>query len=164
MLFRIMLSRSKRHGAAMARILIADDDPAVRMMMSLLLSAKGHEIVEAANGREGLAKITSESFDLLIVDIFMPDMDGLETIKRVLNHKPALPIIVVSGMSFRSALGSGEPPDFLAMATRLGAVQSLQKPFRPQQLLTAVEDCLNIGPVGGRLQAYDGQRDFKSSA
>jgi CheY-like chemotaxis protein len=148
----------------MARILVADDDRAVRAMISLLLGTKGHDVVEAANGREGVARIMSDHFDLLIVDIFMPDMDGIETIKRVLNHNPALPIIVVSGMSFRSALGSAAPPDFLAMATRLGAVQSLQKPFRPNQLLTAVEDCLSITHLGGHSQPYDGQSGIKTIA
>jgi CheY-like chemotaxis protein len=140
----------------MARILIADDDRVVRATMSFLLGSKGHDVVEAASGREGLGRIASESFDLLIVDIFMPDMDGLETIKRVLVHSPALPILVVSGMTFRAASDASEPPDFLAMATKLGAVQSLRKPFRAHELLTAVEDCLNIRPTG--------QRGFKNSA
>jgi CheY-like chemotaxis protein len=128
----------------MARILIADDDRVVRATISFLLGSKGHDVVEAAGGREGLARIASENFDLLIVDIFMPDMDGLETIKRVLNYNPALPILVVSGMTFRAAPGVAQPPDFLAMATKLGAVRSLRKPFRANELLTAVEDCLNI--------------------
>jgi len=148
----------------MARILVADDDRAVRAMISLLLSTKAHEVVEAANGRESLAKIASENFDLLIVDVFMPDMDGIETIKRVLNRNPALPIIVISGMSFRSALGSAAPPDFLAMATRLGAVQSLQKPFRPKELLTAVDDCLNNKTADEPIGKYDQANGFKNSA
>jgi CheY-like chemotaxis protein len=147
----------------MARILITDDDRVVRATMSYLLGTNGHDVVEAASGREGLARIASERFDLLIVDIFMPDMDGLETIKRVLNHNPALPILVVSGMSFRSESGSTGPPDFLAMATKLGAVQSLRKPFRAREFLTAVEDCLNIRGVEDNVQADHGQGSFKNS-
>ncbi len=127
----------------MARILIADDDRVVRAAMSCLLGTRGYDVVEAASGREGLSRIASEDFDLLIVDIFMPDMDGLETIKRVLQQNAALPILVVSGMTFRSGSGPTEPPDFLAMATKLGTVQGLRKPFRASELLTAVEDCLN---------------------
>jgi CheY-like chemotaxis protein len=115
----------------MARILIVDDDRAVRTTVSLLLNAAGHEIVEAADGRVGLAKIDAEPFDLLIIDIFMPDMD----------RNPALPIIVVSGMLFRTS--STQPPDFLAMATKLGAVHSLRKPFKAHELLAKVEDCLS---------------------
>jgi CheY-like chemotaxis protein len=150
----------------MARILIADDDRVVRATMSYLLGSKGHSVVEAASGREGLARIASEPFDLLIVDIFMPDMDGLETIKRVLNHNPALPILVVSGMAFPSGSGSGSagPPDFLAMATKLGAVQSLRKPFRASEFLTAVEDCLNIPGAEDSIQPDLGQDSFKNSA
>jgi CheY-like chemotaxis protein len=148
----------------MARILIADDDRVVRATMSYLLGTKGHDVVEAASGREGLNRIASERFDLLIVDIFMPDMDGLETIKRVLNHNPALPILVVSGMTFRSSSGSGEPPDFLAMATKLGAVQSLHKPFRASEFLTAVDDCLNSRAAGENDPPDHGQGSFKNSA
>ncbi|HUC49753.1 MAG TPA: response regulator [Xanthobacteraceae bacterium] len=146
----------------MARILIADDDRVVRATMSYLLGTKGHEVVEAASGREGLARIASESFDLLIVDIFMPDMDGLETIKRVLNYNSALPILVVSGMTFRSSSGSDEAPDFLGMATKLGAVQSLRKPFRANELLTAVEDCLNDRAAADDVQPDHGQGSFKN--
>lgn len=146
----------------MARILIADDDRVVRAMMSYLLGTKGHAVVEAASGREGLARIVSESFDLLIVDIFMPDMDGLETITRVLKHNAALPILVVSGMTFRSSSGSTEPPDFLGMATKLGAVRSLRKPFRASELLTAVEDCLNNRAI--EENQGTAQRSFKSTA
>jgi CheY-like chemotaxis protein len=148
----------------MARILIADDDRVVRATMSYLLGTRGHDVVEAAGGREGLARIASEHFDLLIVDIFMPDMDGLETIKRVLNHYPALPILVVSGMTLRSGSGSTGPPDFLAMATKLGAVQTLRKPFRASEFLTAVDDCLNIPGEKNNVERDYGQDSFKHGA
>jgi CheY-like chemotaxis protein len=95
-----------------------------------------------ADGRDGVAKIEGERFDLLIVDIFMPGMDGLETIQHVHRLQPHLPVIVMSGMVFRSA--SSPPPDFLAMATKLGAVQTLRKPFRPPELLAAVAACLSL--------------------
>jgi len=148
----------------MARILIADDDRVVRATMSYLLGTKGHDVVEAAGGREGLARIASEHFDLLIVDIFMPDMDGLETIKRVLNHVPALPILVVSGMTDGPGSGSTGLPDFLAMATKLGAVQSLRKPFRASEFLTAVNDCLNIPGEENNVERDHGQGSFKHGA
>mgnify|MGYP001453251773 CR=1 FL=1 len=147
----------------MARILIADDDRVVRATMSYLLGTRGHDVVEAAGGREGLARIASEHFDLLIVDIFMPDVDGLETIKRVLNHVPALPILVVSGMTVGPGSGSTGPPDFLAMATKLGAVQRLRKPFRASEFLTAVNDCLNIPGEGNNVERDHGQGSSKHS-
>jgi CheY-like chemotaxis protein len=126
----------------MAHILIVDDDRAIRTTIELLLKRAGHQVVAAADGREGLKKIEAERFDLLIVDIFMPGMDGLETIKIVHQLQPNLPVVVMSGMVFRSV--SSPPPDFLTMATKLGAVRSLRKPFRPHELLAAVDASLNI--------------------
>lgn len=67
----------------MARVFIADDDRVVRATMSYLPGSKGHDVAEAAGGRESFARVASKNFDLLIIDIFMPDMDGLETIERV---------------------------------------------------------------------------------
>jgi CheY-like chemotaxis protein len=125
----------------MARILLVDDDRAIRATVDLLLTRAGHHVVAAADGREGIAKIEAGSFDLLIVDIFMPGMDGLETIQQVHRRRPQLPVLVISGLIFRSA--SSPPPDFLSMATKLGAVQSLRKPFRPSELMAAVDVCLN---------------------
>lgn len=124
----------------MARILLVDDDRLTRTTVSLLLKRAGHEVVALADGRDGLAKIQTESFDLLIVDIFMPGMDGLETTQAVHRRRPQLPIIVMSGMIFRSA--SEPAPDFLTMATKLGATKSLRKPIRPNDLIGAVEECL----------------------
>jgi CheY-like chemotaxis protein len=132
----------------MARILVVDDDRAIRESITLLLSSVGYDVVEAADGRDGLAKISAAHFDVLIVDIFMPGMDGLETIREVRRHQPGLPIIVMSGLAFRSA--SSSPPDFLTIATKLGAVQALYKPFRPRELLAAIDDRL-------RERAYSAQ-------
>lgn len=94
----------------MAHILIVDDDRAIRTTIELLLKRAGHQVVAAADGREGLKKIEAERFDLLIVDIFMPGMDGLETIKIVHQLQPNLPVVVMSEMVFRSV--SSPPPDF----------------------------------------------------
>jgi CheY-like chemotaxis protein len=127
----------------MARILVVDDDQAIRTVAKTVLELHGHQAEIVADGRDGLRKLETESYDLLIVDIFMPGMDGLETIRLVNERKPDLPIIVISGQAFRSA--SGQSPDFLSMATKLGATQSLQKPFRSQELLSAVERCLQAG-------------------
>ncbi len=76
-----------------------------------------------------LPRFETETFDLLIVDIFMPGMDGLETTQAVHRQRPELPIIVMSGLIFRSA--STPAPDFLAMATKLGAVKKLAKAVPP---------------------------------
>ncbi|HTF77948.1 MAG TPA: response regulator [Bradyrhizobium sp.] len=123
----------------MAKILIVDDDSAVQATIRLLLERAGHSVVVADDGK-GLAVFEAGDFDLLFLDIFMPGMDGLETMRLVHQQQPLIPIIVISGNPMTSESGSG--PDFLTMASRLGAVSSLQKPFRPAALLAAVAGCL----------------------
>ena len=124
----------------MARILIVDDDIAVQATIRLLLERAGHSVVVASDGRIGLAIFEAGDFDLLFLDIFMPGMDGLETMRLVHQQQPLIPVIVISGHPISWNSGSG--PDFLTMATRLGAVCSLQKPFKPAALLAAVAGCL----------------------
>ena len=122
----------------MARILIVDDDIAVQATLRLLLERAGHCVVVAGDGRRALAIFEAEEFDLLFLDIFMPGMDGLETMRLVHQQRPLIPIIVISGNPL--TIDSG--PDFLTMATKLGAVRSLQKPFKPAALLAAVAGSL----------------------
>jgi CheY-like chemotaxis protein len=123
-----------------ARILVVDDDAVMQLKIRLLLERAGHSVVVAEDGRKGLAALDSADFDLLLLDIFMPAMDGLETIRLVRQRRPAMPIIAMSG---RPITPDPSPePDFLAMATKLGAVRSLPKPFKPAVLQTMVADCL----------------------
>ena len=124
----------------MAKILIIDDDSAVQATVRLLLERAGHSVVVASDGRKGLAIFEAEEFDLLFLDIFMPGMDGIETMRLVHQQQPLMPIIAISGNPVTWDSVSG--PDFLTMATKLGAVSSLQKPFKPAALLAAVARCL----------------------
>lgn len=124
----------------MPRILLVDDDTAVRTAIQTLLEYHGHEVVAAESGRKGLSAIERERFDVVICDIFMPGMDGLEAIRAFQQRDPDVPVIAMSGFMFRD---TGVPaPDFLSMSTKLGAAYSLQKPFKPSELKDAVEICL----------------------
>jgi CheY-like chemotaxis protein len=130
----------------LASILVVDDDAAVQVTVRLLLERAGHSVVTADSGRKGLALCESGDFDLLFLDIFMPGMDGFETMRMVRQHRPQMPIIVISG---RPAIPDADnAPDFLTMATKLGAISSLQKPFRPADLLAAVAGCLEAAKCG----------------
>jgi CheY-like chemotaxis protein len=124
----------------LAKILIVDDDSAVQATIKLLLERAGHSVVAAGDGREGLSLFEAGDFDLLLLDIFMPGMDGLEMMRLVHQQQPLVPIIVISGRPIVSDAGSG--PDFLTMATKLGAISALQKPFKPAALLAALTGCL----------------------
>jgi CheY-like chemotaxis protein len=126
--------------AALAKILVVDDDVAVQATIRILLERAGHTVDAASDGRKGLALFEAGDFDLLFLDIFMPGMDGLETMRLVHQKRPQTPIIVISGRPL--AWNPEQGPDFLTMATKLGAVSSLQKPFKPAALLEAVAGCL----------------------
>jgi CheY-like chemotaxis protein len=78
-----------------ANILIVDDDPAVQITIRLILERAGHHVTAAGDGHTGLALFEASRFDLLFLDIFMPGMDGLETMRHIRVLQPALPIIVI---------------------------------------------------------------------
>jgi CheY-like chemotaxis protein len=123
----------------MARILVVDDEVAVRCTIKAILGRAGHAVVLAECGHSGAAAIEAFPFDVAIVDIFMPGMGGLETIKTFRQSAPTLPIIVMSGYAFRES--SGAAPDFFRMAVDLGAACCLRKPFNSAELLQAVKTC-----------------------
>ena len=125
----------------MASILVIDDDRAVLSTIKILLERAAHAVEAVDNSQAGLRLLETQRFDLLVVDIFMPGIDGFETMRLVHQSRPEMPVIVISGQQFSSA--SEREPDFLYMATKLGAVSSLQKPFRPHELLAAVAKSLS---------------------
>lgn len=130
-----------RNGATAPRILVVDDDLAVRSAIDAVLSHEGYEVVVADGGSTGLEALKGGHFDAVLIDIFMPGMDGLETIRSFQDAAPKVPLVAMSGFLSRDAMAT--TPDFLNMATRLGAAFSLQKPFRPSELLRIVEACLS---------------------
>jgi len=124
-----------------ASILVIDDDRAVLSTIKIVLERAAHAVEAVDYSQAGLRLLETQRFDLLVVDIFMPGMDGFETMRLVHQFWPEMPIIVISGQQFGST--SEREPDFLYMATKLGAVSSLQKPFRPHELLAAVAKSLS---------------------
>ena len=125
----------------MAKILIVDDDSAVQATIRLLLERAGHSVVAAGDGRKALAIFEAGEFDLLFLDIFMPGMDGLETMRLIHQQQPLIPVIVMSGRPIDPDPAPG--PDFLTMATKLGAVMQPAKALQGRpRLLGAVTGCL----------------------
>jgi CheY-like chemotaxis protein len=116
-----------------ARILIVDDEPDIRYMIRLILEKAGHKVTEARDGAAGLNSVKSAPPDLVVTDVMMPTMDGLEFIQRLRTNPKtaAIPILVVSGNS--------------EMATAANA--RLRKPFLPHELLSAA--ALLIREAGG---------------
>ncbi len=122
----------------MARILVIDDDPAVLVTVDLVLKRAGHDVTTTIDAYEGLERLERGAFELAIVDLFMPEMDGLEAITQISLRHPSLPIVVLSGHAFEET--AAQRPDFLARESRAHA--SLRKPFRPAELLDAIGKCL----------------------
>jgi CheY-like chemotaxis protein len=126
---------------AATRVLVIDDQPHVRATISLALQAKGFQVVGADGGMEGLKLFDETQFDLAIVDIFMPGMDGAKIIKMLRERAPRLPIVAISGVTLKA---SGKTAlDFIAMSPQLSNVICLQKPFRPPALLDAIQQAIS---------------------
>jgi CheY-like chemotaxis protein len=124
----------------MPSILIIDDDKLVREATQILLRAKGYDVAIAQDGQAGIKAVRAGQFDLAIVDLFMPDMDGLNVIKAIRESNPMLPMIAASGFMFGDTCP--QMPGFEPMAIEAGAVATLYKPFRPNDVLQAVEKAL----------------------
>jgi len=125
----------------MRRILVVDDDPHVGVAIRAWLKRYGFGVSIADGGGNGLAALGRGNFDLMIDDIFMPNMHGFESIRIFHNRAPAVPLIAISGQAFSSLEASG--PDFADMAVSLGATRCLRKPFRPATLLRLIDECLS---------------------
>jgi CheY-like chemotaxis protein len=111
-----------------------DDEADTRTLIEEILESAGHEVVLAADGVEGMRQYHSTPVDLALVDLFMPNREGLETIKELKQQCPDFPIIAMSGDSMALPL--------LSVARRLGAAEVLQKPFLPGELLEAIKHLL----------------------
>ncbi len=119
------------------RILVIDDERAVRELLRDVLEPAGYEVLEAPNGRVGILLHKARRADLVVMDMLMPEKDGIETILDLREEFPNLKILAMSG---GGALGSLQP---LLDARRFGAVRTIRKPFHTEGILTAVRDILD---------------------
>lgn len=121
----------------MARILVVDDLETVRRDIRQWLEKEGHTVLEAADGREALELARLVSVDLVVTDIFMPEVDGMELIPE-LRRTSRVPIIAMTGAHKRGMI----PGFFLEVARYLGAVHTIEKPFDRNSFLTLVQTVL----------------------
>ena len=121
---------------AKARILIADDEEGIRESLSLILE-DDYDLVFAVDGEETLAKLQQEPFALVLLDIKMPKLDGLEVLRRLKNNGHPIPPILM--------LTAYQSVELAKEAINLGARDYLPKPFEREQILNAVSGVL-AGP------------------
>jgi two-component system nitrogen regulation response regulator NtrX len=121
-----------------ARILVIDDEPAIRDTMRMILEYEGHEVVSAGSGQEGLAIAERDAPDLVFLDVKMPGLDGLETLARLRAANDSLPVVMVSAHgTATTALEAG----------RLGAFRFIEKPLSKDFVLDAVREGVELGTL-----------------
>ena len=117
-------------GCPIASVLVVDDEVPILQLLRKTLEGAGYQVWEALTGNEGLRQVCAQPIDVVITDILMSDMDGLEMIGELHRNFPKVRIIAISGGS--------KYLDYCAVAKMLGAHETLNKPFELEQLLEAV--------------------------
>jgi two-component system KDP operon response regulator KdpE len=119
--------------AGIVRVLVVDDEPAIRRFLRTSLDAQGYDIVEAADAKSALAQIARTSIDVLVLDLGLPDMDGLDVIKTLREQGSSVPIIVLSSRSDEAGK---------VRALDLGADDYVTKPFGMDELIARLRAAL----------------------
>ena len=118
----------------MKKILVIDDESIIRISCQRSLSNEGYEVKLASSGKEGIELLEKGEFNLVLLDIKMPDMDGIEVLKKITSTWPETKVIMITGYS----------TDEAAVKTlRLGALNYLEKPFTPDSLIETIKEALS---------------------
>jgi len=115
------------------RVLVVDDEASIRSSLRMILQHAGYQFLEAASGQEGLEKIAADAPDVVVLDIKMPGMDGLEVLEALHRRGNDVPVIVVSGHG---------DIDTAVRATKLGAFNFMEKPFGEERVLVEIRNAL----------------------
>lgn len=143
-------------GAATLPILIVDDEESIRRSLSGVLQDEGFSVCTAADGESALAVLARESVSLVLLDIWMPGMDGIETLKRIKERFPTLPVVMISGHATIATAMT---------ATRLGAADFIEKPLELKATMRAIRAALDSGsknavPESRESSEAEGQSGF----
>lgn len=120
----------------MKRIAVVDDDSEVRAVLVAILLEEGYEVLEASNGIEAMQLVRSHPIELMILDMLMPEMDGLETISALGKASVQMKIIAITGG------GRISPENYLQMAKAMGANRTITKPFHYEEIADSVKELL----------------------
>lgn len=117
-------------------VLVVDDEEGIRQSLGDILEDEGYEIISAENGRDALSIIETDSPDLVFLDIWLPDRDGIEILEEIRTKKPTLPVVMISGHA---------TIDLAVKATRIGAYDFLEKPLSLDRVLLTAQRALERG-------------------
>jgi len=130
-----------------AHILVMDDEPSVSKGLQMILNEAGYDVDVALNGGSALDTFNQQDIDLLIADLRLPDMDGMEVIRQVKERRPDTGIVVITGYS---SVNSAQE------AIKLGASDYLSKPFSDDEIKKAVGSALQAKPEASATETNDG--------
>ena len=123
----------------MVRVLVMDDDPAIRSWLRTVLEDQHYEVLEAPDGKVGLRLFQERPPDVVILDVLMPEKEGIETLLELRKECPEVKVIMISGGSFRVTT-----QEALSAAGDFGALRTLAKPFSCEDLLDAIAAVLSL--------------------
>jgi DNA-binding response OmpR family regulator len=121
------------------QILVIDDEDDICTFLQERLTIEGYMVLTVSDGRKGLRVYHDHLVDLVITDVLMPELDGLEVVRTLRRLDPTMPIIAMSG-------GGNRDLDFLIEAKEFGATRTISKPFRLEELVVMVHDLLDSIP------------------
>lgn len=122
----------------MANILVVDDEAPLRHLLLDVLGRAGHHVLQAPDGRAGLQAFAESRPDLVITDLIMPEMEGIELISAIKKIDPGVKIIAMSGG------GRVNPDLYLTLAAKFGAAKVMSKPVGNKEMLAAVDEVLSM--------------------
>lgn len=128
------------------KILIVDDEAMTRDLISSVLSSKGHRCETAVNGAQALDKALAETFDAVITDIVMPEMDGIALTRELLKINPELPIMIITGFS---------DEHYYEDSVNAGASDFINKPFSIAELLARFQKMMHIREIIAQIRVHE---------
>lgn len=123
----------------MATVLVIDDDQTTRAMIGTAVEELGHQATYAHDGDEAVKMVQSTAYDVVFMDLAMPNKNGLIAIQEILEEFPGTKIVAISG----------KDPEMLERAEEYGALKALTKPITPKQVQDTIEELLQSRPTGG---------------
>jgi two-component system response regulator PilR (NtrC family) len=131
----------------MARILVVDDDESIRDVLTESITSLGHEVNTAVDGLDGVAQYKSGEYDVVITDLKMPRMDGLELLQEIKKYRKDTIILVITGYP---------TIDSSVQAIKMGAYDYITKPFRIEELEIVINNALERKMLGSQLKLFKG--------